>query len=61
MKRLKGKHYVEVKDKRYNIHPTEEIISRERKAAKKLRTDYQVNIKTQIGRSQKFFKIKTMN
>ena len=30
MKYLNGKYYVEVKDKRYKIHPTEKTIIKER-------------------------------
>ena len=34
MKYLNGKYYVEVKDKKYKIHPTENIILRERERTK---------------------------
>ena len=42
MKYLIGNYYVEVKDKRYVIHPTENIIVRERDPTKSLRTQYQI-------------------
>ena len=56
MKRLNGKDYVEVKDKRYIIHPTENNILRERKKPRSLRTQYQIFNKTQIRRNQKVLK-----
>ena len=40
MKYFKGQYYVEVKDHRYKIHPTENTIS--------LRTQYQVRNQTHI-------------
>ena len=39
MNYLNGQYYVEVKDYRYKIHPTENIILRKRDS---LRTQYQV-------------------
>ena len=56
MKYLNGKYYVEVKDKKYKIHPTENIILRERKEPKSLRTQYQVINDTKIRRNQKVIK-----
>ena len=56
MKYLNGKYYVEVKDKRYKIHPTENIILRERKEPKSLRTQYQVINNTKIRRNQRVIK-----
>ena len=56
MKYLDGKYYVEVKDYRYKIHPTENIILRKRDPPKYLRTQYQVQNETQIWRNQKFIK-----
>ena len=53
MKYLNGKYYVEVKDKKYKIHPTENIILREREQPKSLRTQYQVINDTKIRRNQK--------
>ena len=40
MKRLNGIYYVEVKDYRYKIHPTENIIFRKREPPNPLRTLY---------------------
>ena len=48
MKYLDGNYYVEVKDHRYKIHPTENIILRKRDEPKSLRTQYQVQNETQI-------------
>ena len=56
MKYLDGNYYVEVKDHRYKIHPTEDIISRKRDPPSSLRTQYQVQNETQIRRNQKVFK-----
>ena len=53
MKYLNGQNYVEVKDHRYKIHPTENIILRLRDEPKSLRTQYQVQNETQICRNQK--------
>ena len=56
MKYLNGNYYVEVKDHRYKIHPTENIILRLRDEPKSLRTQYQVQNETQIRRNQKVIK-----
>ena len=56
MKYLNGEYYVEVKDYRYKIHPTESIILRKRDEPKFLRTQYQVQNETQIRRNQKVVK-----
>ena len=48
--------YVEVKDQRYKIHPTENIILRKRDESKSLRSQYQVQNQTQIRRNQKAIK-----
>ena len=56
MKYLNGQYYVEVKDHRYKIHPTEKIILRLRDEPKSLRTQYQVQNDTQIRRNQKVIK-----
>ena len=53
MKYLNGRYYVEVKDHRYKIHPTENIILRLRGPPTCLRTQYQVQNETQIRRNQK--------
>ena len=53
MKYLNGNYYVEVKDKRFLIHPTENIILRKREEPKSLRTQYQVQNEKQIRRNQK--------
>ena len=54
MKYLNGEYYVEVKNHRYKIHPTENIILRKRDEPKSLRTQYQVQNETQIRKNQKF-------
>ena len=53
MNYLNGRYYVEVKDYRYKIHPTENIILRLRDEPKSLRTQYQLQNETQIRRNQK--------
>ena len=53
MKYLNGNYYAEVKDKTYLIHPTESNFLRRRDPTKSLRTQYQVQIETQIRKSQK--------
>ena len=44
------------KDHRYRIHPTENIILRKRDPSTSLRTQYQVQNATQIGKNQKVIK-----
>ena len=56
MKYLHGKYYVEVKDHRYKIHPTENIILRKRDPPTSLRTQDQVQNETQIRRNKKVIK-----
>ena len=56
MKYLVGNYYVEVKDHRYKIHPTENIILGLRDEPKSLRTHYQVQNETQIRKNQKVIK-----
>ena len=56
MKYINGKFYVEVKDHRYEIHPTESNILRLRDEPKSLGTQYQVQNETQIRRTQKVIK-----
>ena len=53
MKNLNGEYYVEVKDHRYKIHPTKNIILRKKDPPTSLRTQYQVRNETQIRRNQK--------
>ena len=48
LKYMNGKFYVEMKDKRYSIHPTEDILVRERKPPKSLGTQYQVQKQTKL-------------
>ena len=48
MNYMNGKEYVEVQDKRDNIHPTENILLAERRESRCLRTQYQVINDTQI-------------
>ena len=56
MKYLNGEYYIEVKDNRYKIHPTEKIILRKRDEPKSLRTQYQVQNETMIRRNRKVIK-----
>ena len=56
MKYLNGQYYIEVKDHRYKIHPTENIILRKRDPPTSLRTQYQVQNETNIRRNQKVVK-----
>ena len=56
MKYLNGEYYVEVKDHRYKIHPTENIILRKRDPPTSLRTRYQVQNETLIRKNQKVIK-----
>ena len=56
MKYLNGEYFVEVKDHRYKIHPTENIILRLRDEPKSLRTQYQIQNETQIRRNQNVIK-----
>ena len=57
MNYLNGEYYVKVKDHRYKIHSTENIILRKRNPPTSLRTQYQVQNETQIRRNQKIIKI----
>ena len=56
MKYLNGDYYVEVKDHRYKIHPTEKNILGLKDEPKSLRTQYQVQNETKIRRNQKVIK-----
>ena len=56
MKYLNGEYYVEVKDHRYKIHSTESIILRKKIPPTSSRTQYQVQINTQIRKNQKVIK-----
>ena len=56
MKHLDGIYYVEVKDHRYKIHPTEKIILQKQDPPIPLRTQNQVQNETQIRRNQKVIK-----
>ena len=53
MKYIDGEYYVEVKDRRYNIHPTENIILRKRDPPESPRTQNQVQNETWIRKNQK--------
>ena len=57
MKYLIGEYYVEKKDHRLRIHPTEKIILRKRDPPTSLRTQYPVQNETQIRRNRKVIKI----
>ena len=52
MKYLNGQYYVEVKDHRYKIHPTENIMLRKRNPPTSLRTQYQVQNESRIRKNQ---------
>ena len=56
MKYLNGEYYVEVKDHRCKIHPTENIILRKRDPPTSLTTQYQIQNETKIRRNQKIIK-----
>ena len=56
MNDLNVEYYVEVKDYRYKIHPTENIILRKRDPPTSLRTQYQVQNETQIRKNQKIIR-----
>ena len=56
MKHLNGEYYVEVKDHRYKIYPTENYFLRKRDPPSSLRTQYQFQNETQIRRNQKVIK-----
>ena len=51
---FKGHYYVEVKDKRYRIHPIENSSLGLRDPAQPLRTQYQVQNNTQIKKSESY-------
>ena len=52
MNYLNGESYVEVKDHRYRVHPTENLILRKRDPPNFLRSQYRVQNETQIRRNQ---------
>ena len=52
MKYLDGNYYVEVKDHRYGIHPTENIKLGLRNPPTSLRAQYQVQNEIQIRKNQ---------
>ena len=56
MKYLNGEYYVEVRNHRYKIHPTENIILRKRDPPTNLGTQYQVQNETEIRKNQKVIK-----
>ena len=56
MKYPNGNYYVAVKDHRYGIHPTENIILGLRDEPKTLRTQYQVQNETELRKNQKVMK-----
>ena len=56
MKFFDGNYYVEIKDHRYKIHPTENMILRRRDPPTSLRNQYKVQNETQIRRNQKVIK-----
>ena len=56
MKNLNGEYYVEVKDHRYKIHPTENILLRLLDEPKSLRTQCQVQNETRMRKNLKVIK-----
>ena len=56
MKYLNGEDYIEFRDHRYTIHPTEDIILRKRNPPTSDRTQYQVQNETRIRKNQKLIK-----
>ena len=56
MKYLNGEYYVVVKDHKYLVLPTENIILRKRDPPTPLKTQYQVQNETQIRKNQKVIK-----
>ena len=56
MKMLNGNYYVEVKDHRYRIHPTENFILGLQDTRKLLTTQYQLQNETRFGKNQKVIK-----
>ena len=58
MKTHDGQCYVEVKNKQYRTHPSENSIIRLRKEPKSLRTQYQMQSNTQIRKNQDVIKNK---
>ena len=56
MKYLNGEYYVEVKDHRYRIHPTENKILRKQDPPTSLRIQYQVQNNPQIRKNQEVIK-----
>ena len=61
MKYLNGEFYVEVKDHRYKIHPTENIKLRKSKPPTSLRTQYQVQSENRLGEIRKLSRMIIMN
>ena len=53
---MNNKDYAEVKDSPYIDHPTEKTILKQQDELKTLRTQYQVQNETQIGKNQKITK-----
>ena len=53
MNYLNGDHYVELKNHRHKIQPTENITLRKRDLRKSLRTQYQVQNETHSWKNQK--------
>ena len=56
MKDPNSRYYAEVKDKRYIIHPTENIILRDRRPPKSPGNHYQVKNEIQFRKNQKIIK-----
>ena len=61
MKYNNGRYYVEGKDHRYKIHPTENIIIRKRDPPTSLRTQHQVQNEIRLGKTRKSSKTIIMN
>ena len=56
MKHLNGEYLIEIRDHRYKIHPTENLILQKRDPPQSLRTQNQVQKETEIRRNQKVIK-----
>ena len=61
MELLVGSYYVEVKDKRYINHPTENIMLGLRKEPKSLRTHYRAQNDTEIRKNKDSSKMINVN
>ena len=61
MKYLDGNYYVEVKDHRYRIHPTENIILRKRNRQHLLENNIKFKMRLRLERIKKLLRTITIN